>query len=77
MKKYYVAPVFGSKHQLVRYAGALVEATPPEMQARLKKGDRNVRLAPLDTGRNAAYAAVLKTLAPDERVNKDSFRSVQ
>ena len=77
MKKYYVVPVFGSKHQLVRYAGALVEATPPEMQARLKKGDGDVRLAPLHTGRNAAYEAVLKTLAPGECISKHSFRSVQ
>ena len=77
MKKRYIAPVYDSNHKLVRYAGAEVEATPPEMQARLKKGDGGVRLAPLNTGRNAAYAAVLKTLAPGERVSKHSFCSVQ
>ena len=34
MKKYYIAPVYGPKDQLVRYAGAMVEATPPEMRER-------------------------------------------
>lgn len=34
MQKYYIAPVYGPKDQLVRYVGAMVEATPPEMRER-------------------------------------------
>ena len=74
MKKYYIAPVYGSKDQLVRYAGAMVEATPPEMRER--KPEKGNRLAPLPTGRNAAFAAVQKTLAPGERVSRRDFRSI-
>ena len=74
MKKYYIAPVYGPKDQLVRYAGAMVEATPPEMRER--KPENGKRLAPLATGRNAALAAVQKTLAPGERVSRRDFRSI-
>ncbi len=34
------------------------------------------RLAPLPTGRNAAYAAIQQTLAPGERVARRDFRSI-
>ncbi len=83
MKKYYFAPVFSQDPAvknptahgvLVRYAGIEVEATPPEMQSRQKKGDGKVKLSPLTTGRNAAYAALQKTLAPTERIIKNTLR---
>ena len=74
MKKYYFAPVYGPNDQLVRYVGAMVEATPLEMRER--KPEKGKRLAPLSTGRNAAFAAVQKTLAPGERVSRRDFRSL-
>ena len=85
MKKYYFAPVFSqdpsaddpTAHSvLVRYAGVEVEATPPEMQSRQKKGDGNTKLSPVTTGRNAAYAALQKTLAPTERIIKSTLRTL-
>ena len=66
MSTYYFAPVYGPKDQLVRYAGVTVEATPPEMRQR--KPEKGKRLAPLNTGRNAAFTAIKATLAPGERV---------
>ena len=39
MKKHYYAHVYGPRHELVRYAGAVVEATGPEGASRLKPGD--------------------------------------
>lgn len=74
MKKYYIAPVYGPKDQLVRYAGATVEATPPEMRER--KPEKGKRLAPLPTGRNAAFAAIKQTLAPGELVARRDLRTI-
>ncbi len=74
MKKYYFAPVYGSKDQLLRYAGVTVEATPPELRER--KPEKGKRLAPLPTGRNAAFAAIQKALAPGERVSRRNIRSI-
>ena len=85
MKTYYFAPVFTqdpsaknpTAHSvLVRYAGVEVEATPPEQRSRLKKGDGKVKPPPLTTGRNGAYAALLKTLAPTERIIKSTLRTL-
>ncbi len=85
MKTYYFAPVFSqdpsaddptARSVLVRYAGVEVEATPPELRSRLKKGDGKVKSPPLTTGRNAAYAALLKTLAPTERIIKSTLRTL-
>ena len=75
MNTYYFAPVYGPKDQLVRYAGVTVEATPPEMRQR--KPEKGKRLAPLATGRNAAFAAIKQTLAPDEHVARRDFRSIR
>ena len=74
MSTYFFAPVYGPNDQLLRYAGVTVEATPPEMRQR--KPEKGKRLAPLPTGRNAAFATIQKTLAPDERVAKRDFRSI-
>ena len=44
MKKYYIAPLFGPKDQLVRYAGATVKATLPEMRERKpENGKRHMK----------------------------------
>ena len=74
MSTYYFAPVYGPKDQLLRYAGVTVEATPPEMRQR--KPEKGKRLAPLPTGRNAAFAAIQQTLAPGERVAKRDIRAI-
>ncbi len=76
MKKSYYAPVFGPHHELLRYAGAVVEATGPEGACRLKPGDGKKTLKPLDTGRNAAFKAIQATLAEGERVLKRTVRSL-
>ena len=86
MKKRYFAPVFGPRHELVRYAGAVVEATGPEGASRLKPGDekrkdgdkkgKRAGLKPLETGGNAAFAAICATLAEGERVLKRTVRSL-
>lgn len=75
MKKSYYAPVFGPHHELLRYAGAIVEATGPEGASRLKPGQKTT-LKPLDTGRNAAFKAIQSTLADGERVLKRTVRSL-
>lgn len=75
MKKSYYAPVFGPHHELVRYAGAVVEATGPEGAARLKPGEKKT-LKPLATGRNAAFVAIQASLAEGERVLKRTVRSL-
>ena len=75
MKKRYYAPVYGPRHELVRYAGAVVEATGPEGASRLKPGDKT-KLKPLETGGNAAFAAICATLAKGERVLKRTVRSL-
>ena len=91
MSTYYFAPVYGPKDQLVRYAGVTVETTPPEMRRRLAPQDaeeedvspfqvryeKGLRLAPLATGRNAAFAAIQQTLAPGERVAKRDLRTIR
>ena len=74
MSTYYFAPVYGPKDQLVRYAGVTVEATPPEMRER--KPEKGKRLAPVTTGRNAAFAAIKQTLAPGERVARHDLRTI-
>ena len=76
MKKQYHAPVFGPRHELLRDAGAVVEATGPEGASRLKPGDGKETLKPLPTGRNAAYKAILATLSEGERVLKRTVRSL-
>ena len=86
MKKSYYAPVFGPRHELLRYAGAVVEATGPEGASRLKPGDEKRKdgdkkgkrsgLTPLGTGRTAAFAAICATLAKGERVLKRTVRSL-
>ena len=82
MKLHYFAPVFSqdpsaknpiARSVLVRYAGVEVEATPPEMKSRRTK--KGTQLSPLTTGRSAAYAALLKTLAPTERIIKSTLRT--
>ena len=75
MKKSYYAPVFGPHHELVRYAGAVVEATGPEGAARLKPGEKKT-LKPIATGRNAAFEAIQASLAEGERVLKRTVRSL-
>lgn len=75
MKKSYYAPVFGPHHELLRYAGAVVEATGPEGASRLKPGKKE-ELKALDTGRNAAFKAIQATLADGERVLKRTVRSL-
>lgn len=75
MKKSYYAPVFGPHHELLRYAGAIVEATGPEGASRLKPGKKE-ELKPLDKGRNAAFKAIQSTLADGERVLKRTVRSL-
>ncbi len=76
MKKRYHAPVFGPRHELLRYAGATVEATGPEGASRLKPGDGKKRLERLKTGRNAAFEAIRATLSGGERVLKRTVRSL-
>lgn len=86
MKKHYYAPVYGPRHELVRYAGAVVEATGPEGASRLKPGDEKRKdgekkgkrsgLKPLGTGRTAAFTAIQATLAEGERVLKRTVRSL-
>ena len=71
MSTYYFTPVYGPKDQLVRYAGVIVEETPPEMRER--KPEKGKRLAPVTTGRNAAFAAIrrLRRLpSPSHRILK-------
>ena len=75
MKKHYFAPVYGPRHELVRYAGVVVEATGPEGGHRQKPGDKTV-LKPLETGGNAAFEAICATLAEGERVLKRTVRSL-
>ena len=74
MSTYFFAPVYGPKDQLVRYAGVSVEATPPELRQR--KPEKGKRLAPLPTGRNAAFAAIQQPLVPGERVTRRDFRAI-
>lgn len=75
MKKSYYAPVFGPHHELLRYAGAVVDATGPEGASRLKPGEKKT-LKPLATGHNAAFAAIQASLAEGERVLKRTVRSL-
>ena len=75
MKRHYYAPVFGENHELVRYAGATVEATPPEGGRRLKKVEKTI-LKPLRTGRNAAFEAIRATLSDGERIDKRTVKSL-
>ncbi len=90
MSTYFFAPVYGPKDQLLRYVGVTVETTPPEMRRRLAphnakdedfppfqvRYEKGLRLAPLATGRNAAFAAIKQTLATGERVAKHDLRSI-
>ena len=46
MKKSYYAPVFGPHHELLRYAGAVVEATGPEGASRQKPGQKQTKQRP-------------------------------
>lgn len=69
MKKKYFAPVFGPRHELLRYAGATVEATPPQ-------GSQPRTSADGKTGRRAAFDAISASLSDGERILKRTVRSL-
>ena len=56
------------REAFIPHAGAAIE--------QLRKCCIGKSPAPLATGRNAAFAAVQKTLAPGERVSRRDFRSI-
>lgn len=75
MKKTYFAPVFGPRHELIRHAGVVVDATRPEDMCRRPK-NKNDKLKPLGTGRHAAFLAIKATLDRGERVLERHVRSL-
>ena len=76
MKKHYFAPVYGPRHELVRYAGVVIEATGPEGACRLKPGEENGKLPCAKKGKLSTKEKKVHELKPLDTGHHAAFEAI-